>query len=73
MATHSSSAANGSLSGGVEIGEPAQSLVGLIPVVGFIELVERLERVPGSSETWMSVEQAAEVRLVGFAEMIGPA
>ena len=40
----------GDLAGGVEIGEPSQRLVGLIEVVGFVELVELLERVPGGSQ-----------------------
>ena len=60
----------GDLACGVEISEPSQSLVGLIEVVGFVELVELLERVPRGTETWMSVEQPVEVRLVGVAEMI---
>ena len=55
---------------GVEISEPSQSLVGLIEVAGFVELVELLERVPRGTETWMSVNQPVEVRLVGVAEMI---
>ena len=61
---------SGDLACGVEISEPSQSLVGLIEVVGFVELVELLERVPRGTETWMSVEQPVEVRLVGVAEMI---
>ena len=32
------------LAGGVEIGEPSQRLVGLIRVVGFVDLVELLKR-----------------------------
>ena len=59
----------GDLAGGVEIGEPSQRLVGLVPVVG---LVEFLESVPRGSETGMGVEQPVEVRLVGFAEMVDP-
>ena len=59
---------SGDLACGVEISEPSQSLVGLIEVAGFVELVELLERVPRGTETWMSVEQPVEVRLV--AEMI---
>ena len=63
----------GYLSCGVEVGEPSEGLVGLVEVVGFVELVELLESVPGGAETWMSVEEAVEVRLVGFSEMVGPA
>ncbi len=59
----------GDLAGGVEIGEPSQRLVGLVPVVGLVEL---LESVPRGSETGMGVEQPVEVRLVGFAEMVDP-
>ena len=63
----------GYLTGGVEIGEPSERLVGLVRVVGFVELVEFLESVPRGSETWMGVEQAVEVRLVGFGEVVGSA
>ena len=63
----------GDLSGGVEIGEPSERLVGLIRVVGFVELVELLESVPRGAETWMSVEQPVEMCLVCFGEVVGPA
>ena len=46
----------GDLAGGVEVSEPSQRSVGLIEVVGFVELVELLESVPRGSETGMSVE-----------------
>ena len=55
------------LAGGVEIGEPSERLVGLVRVVGFVELVELLKRAfSRGAETGMSVEQSVEVRLVGF-------
>ena len=61
------------LTGGVEISEPSERLVGPVRVVGFVELVELLKRAfSRGSETGMSVEQSVEVRLVGFAEMVGP-
>ena len=57
----------GYLAGGVEIGEPSERLVGLVRVVGFVELVELLKRAfSRGAETGMSVEQSVEVRLVGF-------
>ena len=56
----------GDLSGGIEVSEPSQRFVGRIEVVGFVDLVELLKRVPGGSETGMSVEQPVEVCLVGF-------
>ena len=57
----------GYLAGGVEIGEPSERLVGLVRVVGFVELVELLESASSrGAETGMSVEQSVEVRLVGF-------
>ena len=62
----------GYLSGGVEVGETSEGLVGLVRVVGFIQLVELLESVPRGSETWMSVEQPIEMLLVGFGEVVGP-
>ena len=52
----------GDLSCGVEVGEPSERCVGLVRIVGFVEL---LESVPGGSETWMSVEQPVEMCLVG--------
>ena len=62
------------LAGGVEIGEPSERLVGLVRVVGFVELVELLKRAfSRGAETGMSVEQSVEVRLVGLAEVVGPA
>ena len=64
----------GYLSGSVEISEPSERLVGLVRVVGFVELVELLKRAfSRGAETGMSVEQPVEVRLVGLAEMVGPA
>ena len=64
----------GYLAGGVEISEPSERLVGLVRVVGFVELVELLKRAfSRGAETGMSVEQSVEVRLVGLAEMVGPA
>ena len=63
----------GDLSAAVEVGEPPQRLVGLIEVFGLIQLVELLESVPRGVETGVGVEQPAEVRLVGFGEMISPA
>ena len=56
----------GYLTGGVEVSEASKSCVGLIRVVGFVELVELLERAfSHGAETGMSVEQSVEVRLVG--------
>ena len=64
----------GYLSGGVEIGEPSERLVGLVRVVGFVELVELLKRAfSRGSEAGMSVEQAVEMLLVGFGEVVGSA
>ena len=48
--------------------------MGRVEVFGFVELVELLKRAfSRGSETWMGVEQSVEVRLVGLAEMVGPA
>ena len=63
----------GCLACGVEVGEPSEGLVGPVEVVGFVELVELLESVPGGAETGMSVEEAVEVLLVGLAEVVGSA
>ena len=63
----------GDLAGGVDVSEPSQRSVGLIEVVGLVDPVELLESVPRGAETGMSVEQSVEVRLVGLAEMVGPA
>ena len=57
----------GDLACGVEVGEPSQRLVGLIEVVGFVELVELLERLPRGSQAGVSVEQPVEVGLVAVA------
>ena len=61
------------LAGGVEVSEPAEGLVGLVEVFGLIKLVELLERVPRGSKTWMSLEEAIEMLLVGVCEMVGAA
>ena len=61
------------LAGGVEVSEPSQGLVGPVEAFGLIQLVELLERVPRGSKTWMSLEQAVEMLLVGVCEMVGPA
>ena len=50
----------------IEVGEPSECLAGLLQVVGFVELVELLEGVPGGSQPGMSVEQPVDVSLVGF-------
>ena len=63
----------GYLAGGVEVSEPSERLVGLVRVVGFVELVELLKSVPSGSETGMSVEDPVEMCLVGFGEVVGPA
>ena len=55
------------LAGGVEVSEPSERLIGPVRVVGFVELVELLERACSrGSETWMGVEDPVEVCLVGF-------
>ena len=61
------------LSGGVEVSEPAEGLVGLVEVFGLIQLVELLKSVPRGSETGMSVEQPSQVLVVGVCEMVGAA
>ena len=59
---------------GVEIGEPSQGCVGLVEVFGFVDLAEgSWVSVPGGSEPRVGVEQAIQMRLVGFCEMIRPA
>ena len=63
----------GDLARGVEISEPSKRLVGPVEVVGLLDPVELLESVPRGTETWMSIEELVEVRLVGVCEMIGPA
>ena len=63
----------GDLAGVVEVSEPSQCLVGLIEVVGFVDLVELLEGVGGDLQPWMSLEQPLQVGLVGFGEVVGPA
>ena len=40
----------GCLSGGVEVCAPSEGLVGLVEVVGFVEVVELWEGVPRGSE-----------------------
>ena len=60
----------GDLAAVVEIGEVSQRLVGPVEVVGFVDPVELLERLPGGSQAGMSVEEAIQVGLVGFCEMI---
>ena len=48
--------------------------MGRVEVFGFVELVELLKRAfSRGAETGMGVEQSVEVRLVGLAEMVGPA
>ena len=64
----------GYLSGGVEVSEPSEGLVGPVEVFGFVELVELLKRAfSRGSETGMGVEDPVEMALVGVCEMIGPA
>ena len=60
----------GDLAGGVQIGEPSQRCVGALDVVGLVDLVELLERVPRGTETWMSLEEPIQVLSVGVAEMV---
>ena len=55
----------GDLAGGVEVGEPSQRLVGPVEVVGFVDPVELLERVPRGTQPWMSFEQPIQVLSVG--------
>ena len=61
------------LSGGVEVGEPSERLVGLVEVFGLVELVELLESVGGGVEAGVGVEEGVEVCLVGFGEVVGSA
>ena len=60
------------MAGGVEVGELSQGVVGAVEVVGFVDPVEFLERVPRGTQPWMSFEQPVEMRLVAVAEMVGP-
>ena len=46
---------------GVEVGKPSQRLVGSVEVFGFVQPVELLERVPGGTQPWMSVEEPVQM------------
>ena len=62
----------GDLACRVEVGEPSQGLVGAVEVVGFVQLVELLESFPRGPEPGVSLEQAVEMLLVPFCEIIRP-
>ncbi len=62
----------GDLACGVEVGEPSEGPVGAVEVVGFVQLVELLERFPSGAEPWMSFEQAIQMLLMPVCEMIRP-
>ena len=62
----------GDLACRVEVGEPSQSCVGSVEVFGLVQLVELLERVPSGAEPGVSLEEAVEMLLVPFCEMIRP-
>ena len=63
----------GEFAGGVEVTEPVEGLKSAVTVVGEVETVEFLQRLPTSFETGVFIEQRVETGLVGVVELVASA